>query len=50
MGEGASFPRIWAVVSQISPKLLVACPSTKGAPKCELTNFLVGLMQVRVRE
>jgi hypothetical protein len=36
------------VVSLMSPELLVACPSTKGAPKCELTNLLVGLMQVRV--
>jgi hypothetical protein len=50
MGEGASFPRIWVVVSQVSPKLPVACPNTKGAPECELTNLLVGLMQVRVNE
>jgi hypothetical protein len=26
----------------------VACPSTKGALECELTNLLVGLMQVQV--
>ncbi len=38
------------MVSQMSPKLSVACPSTKGAPECELTNLLVGLMQVRVSE
>ncbi len=38
------------VVSQVSPELPVACPSTKGVPKCELTNLLVGLMQVRVSE
>jgi hypothetical protein len=50
MGEGGGFPRVWAVVSQVSPELLMACPSTKGAPKCELTNLLVGLMQVRVSE
>ncbi len=50
MGEGGGFPRIWAVVSQVSPELPVACPSTKGAPKCELTNLLVGLMQVRISE
>ncbi len=46
MGEGAGFPRVRAVVSQMSPKLPVACPSTKGALECELTNLLVSLMQV----
>jgi hypothetical protein len=46
MGEGGGFPRVWAVVNQVSPELLVACPSTKGALQCELTNLLVGLMQV----
>jgi hypothetical protein len=46
MGEGGGFPRVRAVVSQVSPELPVACPSTKGAPECELTNKLVGLMQV----
>ncbi len=50
MGEGGGFPRVQAVVSQVSPELPVACPSTKCAPKCELTNLLVGLMQVRVSE
>jgi hypothetical protein len=50
MGEGAGFPRVRAVVSQVNLELLVACPSTKGAPKCELTNLLVGLMQVRVSD
>jgi hypothetical protein len=50
MGEGGGFPRVWAVVSQVSLELPVACPSTKGAPECELTNLLVGLMQVRVSE
>ncbi len=38
------------MVSQVSLQLPVACPSTKGAPKCELINLLVGLMQVRVSE
>jgi hypothetical protein len=38
------------VVSRVSPELPMACPSTKGVPKCELTNLLVGLMQVRVSE
>jgi hypothetical protein len=48
MGEGGGFPQVRAVVSLVSPELLVACSSTKGVPKCELTNLLVGLMQVRV--
>jgi len=48
MGEGGGFPRVWAVVSFVSPELPTACPSTKGAPKGELTNLLVGLMQVQV--
>jgi len=48
MGEGGGFPRIRAVVSLVNPGLPVACPSTKGAPKCELTNLLVSLMQVQV--
>ncbi len=50
MGEGGDFPRVRAVVNQVNPELLVACPSTKGAPECELTNLLVGLMQFRVSE
>jgi len=37
-------------VSRVSPVLPVACPSTKGVPECELTNLLIGLMQVRVSE
>jgi len=36
------------VVSLVSLKLPMACPSTKGAPKNELTNLLVGLIQVQV--
>ncbi len=50
MGEGGDFPQVQAVVSQVSPELPVAYPSTKSAPECELTNLLVGLMQVRVSE
>ncbi len=46
MGEGDGFPRVQAVVSLVSPKLPVTCLSTKGVPECELTNLLVGLMQV----
>ncbi len=48
MGEGGGFPRIRAVVNFVSPKLPVACPSTNGVPEYELTNLLVGLMQVRM--
>jgi hypothetical protein len=29
MGEGDGFPRVWAVVSQMSPRSPVACPNTK---------------------
>jgi len=32
MGEGGGFPQVRAMVSQVSPRLLVACPSTKDAP------------------
>jgi len=46
--EGGGFPQVWAVVSLVSPGLPMVCPSTKGVPECELTNLLVGLMQVRV--
>jgi hypothetical protein len=48
MGEAGGFPRVRAVMSLVSPELPVACPSTKGASKNELTNLLVGLMQVQV--
>jgi hypothetical protein len=48
MGEGGGFPRIWAMVSLVSPELPVACLSTKGAIESELTNLLVGWMQIRV--
>jgi hypothetical protein len=47
-GEGGGFPRIRVVVNLVSPELLMACPSTKGASECELTNLLVSLMQVQV--
>jgi hypothetical protein len=48
MGEGGGFPWVRAVVSQMNPELPLVCFSTKGVPKCELTNF--GLMEVRVSE
>jgi hypothetical protein len=50
MGEGGGFPRVRAVVSQVSPELPVACPSTKGVLEGELTNLLVCLMHIRVSE
>jgi len=30
MGEGGGFPQVCAVVSQVSPRLPVACPNTKS--------------------
>jgi hypothetical protein len=51
MGEGGEFPQVRAVVSLVSlvsPGVLVVWPSTKGVAESELTNLLVGLMQVRV--
>jgi len=48
MGEGGGFPQVRVVVSLVNPELPVVCPSIKGAAKSELTNLLVGLMQVRV--
>jgi len=36
------------VVSQMSLELPKACPSIKGATKGEITNLLVGLIQVQV--
>jgi len=44
MEEDGGFPRVWVMGSQVNPELPVGCPSTKGAPKSELTNLLVGLM------
>ncbi len=46
MEEGHDFPQVRAMVSLVSLELPVACPSTKGASESELTNLLVGLMQV----
>jgi len=46
MGEGDGFPQVRAVVSHVSPELPMVCLSIKGVPKSELTNLLVGLMQV----
>jgi hypothetical protein len=46
MEEGGGFPRVQVVVSLMSLELPMACPNTKGALESELTNLLVGLMQV----
>jgi hypothetical protein len=48
MRKGGGFPRVRAVVSHVNWGSPMACLSTERAPKCELTNLLVGLMQVRV--
>jgi hypothetical protein len=48
MGEGGGFPQVWAVVILVSPESPVACLSTKGVPESELTNLLVGWMQIQV--
>jgi hypothetical protein len=46
MGEGGGFPRVWAMVNFVNPESPVACPNIKGAPESELTNLLVGWMQI----
>jgi hypothetical protein len=48
MKEGGGFPQVRAVVSLVSPESPVVCPNTKGALESELTNLLVGWMQIRV--
>jgi hypothetical protein len=46
MGEGGGFLQVRAVMSLVSIGSHVACPSTKDALESELTNLLVGLMQI----
>jgi hypothetical protein len=48
MGEGGGFPRVRVVVNFVSSRLPTTCLGIKSAPKSELANLLVGLMQVRV--
>jgi hypothetical protein len=48
MGEGGGFPQVRVVMSLVSQESLMACLSTKGAPKSDLSNWVVGLMQVPV--
>jgi hypothetical protein len=42
-GEGGGFPQVWAVVSLVSPRLLMAHPSTQKCWNYALTNVLFGL-------
>jgi hypothetical protein len=42
MGEGGGFPRVRAMVSQVSPRLPMACSQHQECFGCELTNSLVG--------
>jgi len=46
MGEGGGFPRVWAVMSLVTLESPMVCFSNKNVPKGELTNLLVGLVQV----
>jgi hypothetical protein len=48
MGEGGGYPQVQVTVSLVNPWSHVPYPNTKGAPKSELINLLVDLMQVRV--
>jgi len=48
MGESGGFLRIQAMVSLVNPESPVASLSTNDALEDELTNLLLGLMQVRV--
>jgi len=48
MGESSGFPWVQVMVSLVSPKLPVACPSSRNVPESDLTNLLVNLMQVSV--
>jgi hypothetical protein len=48
MGEGGGFPRVWAMVNLMNPGSLMVCCNTKGVPESELTNLLVGLMQIQM--
>ncbi len=48
MGEVGGFFQVQVVVSFVSPKSPVACPSTKGALESDLTTLLVGWMQIQM--
>ncbi len=48
MGEGGGFHCVQVVVSLMSSESPMAYPGTKGALEGELTNLLIGLMQIQV--
>jgi hypothetical protein len=48
MGEDGGFPQVQAMVSHVNLGSSVTYPSTENAFECDLTNLLVGLMQVQV--
>jgi len=48
MGEGGGFPRIWAMVCQVSPCCPWFVPTPKVFSEGELTNVWLVLMQDRV--
>ncbi len=48
MGEGGGFPRVKVVVSHVNPRSPMACLNIESALEYELTNLLVGFMQVRI--
>jgi hypothetical protein len=47
-GRRWRFPLSLGLGESCESKVARACPSTKGAPESDLTNLLVGLIQVRV--
>jgi len=42
MGKVVDSPESRAVVNHVSPRSLMVYSSTENAPKCELTNLLLG--------
>jgi hypothetical protein len=48
MEEDGGFPQVRVVVNLVNPELFVAYLNIKGVPESDLTNLLVGLMQVRI--
>jgi hypothetical protein len=48
VGEGGGFHCVQVVVSLMSSESPMAYPGTKGALEGELTNLLIGLMQIQV--
>ncbi len=48
VGEGGGFHCVKVMMSLMSSESPMAYPSTKGALESELTNLLIGLMQIQV--